>query len=61
MVLSCPHCASNAPYVRYDFCGQWVVCPRCETPFPWREAGTARGADSPERHSLGAAAKEIEL
>ena len=44
MVLSCPHCANNAPYMRHDFCGQWVVCPKCETPFRWRETNTAWGA-----------------
>ncbi len=49
MVLSCPHCANNAPYMRRDFCGQWVVCPKCETPFRWREADTAWGASPIEK------------
>ena len=38
MVLRCPTCQSNAWYVRGDFFGKWVVCPKCERPFPWREA-----------------------
>ncbi len=60
MVLSCPHCANNAPYMRRDFCGQWVVCPKCETPFFWREANTASGAPGTQRSAVGAADKEIE-
>ena len=60
MVLSCPHCANNAPYMRRDFCGQWVVCPKCETPFRWREAGTVTGAEPPAWHAVGAAEREIE-
>ena len=58
MVLSCPHCASNTPYVRDDFCGRWVVCTQCETQFRWREAGAGRDADT--WHAVGAAIEEIE-
>lgn len=60
MVLSCPECASNASYMRCDFCGQWVVCRQCETPFHWREADTARGANGTRRKAVGAAEKEME-
>ncbi len=38
MVLNCPHCSNHASYVRGDFFGHWVVCPRCESPFAWRDS-----------------------
>ena len=60
MVLSCPHCANNASYMRCDFCGQWIVCRKCETPFRWREADTAWGAPGTQGSAVGAAAKEME-
>jgi endogenous inhibitor of DNA gyrase (YacG/DUF329 family) len=44
MVLRCPTCQTNAWHVRGDFFGKWVVCPKCERPFAWREA---EGDDSP--------------
>ena len=60
MVLSCPHCVNNASYMRRDFYGQWVVCPKCETPFRWRDADTAWGAPGTQRSTVGGADKEIE-
>ena len=60
MVLNCPYCANNAPYMRCDFCGQWIVCRKCETPFHWREADTGSGADGTVGTAVGATAKEME-
>ena len=48
MVLPCPHCDANADYDRAAFFGHWVVCPACELPFAWREAG-AEGEDAGKR------------
>ena len=58
VVLSCPHCANNAPYMRCDFCGQWIVCRKCETPFRWRDAG--RDVGRTVGMAIGAQEKEIE-
>jgi len=60
VVLSCPHCANNASYMRCDFYGHWVVCRKCETPFHWREADTTWGADGTIRKAVGTAEKEME-
>ena len=37
MHLRCPHCTKKGDHLRSDFFGDWVVCPKCELPFPWRE------------------------
>lgn len=42
MILRCPHCEKNADHLRSDFFGDWVVCPKCELPFAWKEAGSGR-------------------
>ena len=42
MILKCPHCEKNADHLRSDFFGDWVVCPTCELPFAWKEAGNGR-------------------
>ena len=60
MVLSCPHCANNASYMRCDFCGQWIVCRKCETPFRWREVGAGRDIGRTIGTAVGAAEKEME-
>jgi hypothetical protein len=39
MLLRCPHCGRVGEHVRCDFFGDWVVCPVCELPFAWRQAG----------------------
>lgn len=56
MILRCPHCEKNADHLRSDFFGDWVVCPKCELPFAWKEAGNGdhgtvgngNGAHAPE-------------
>ncbi len=60
VVLSCPHCTGNAPYMRCDFYGQWIVCRKCETPFRWQEVGAGRDAGRTVGTAAGALDKEIE-
>ncbi len=60
VVLSCPHCANNAPYMRCDFCGQWIVCRKCETPFRWRDVGAGMDVGRTVGIAVGAQDKEIE-
>ena len=38
MHIRCPHCRKKGDHLRSDFFGDWVVCPKCELPFPWRDA-----------------------
>ncbi len=60
MVLSCPHCANDAPYMRCDFCGQCIIHQKCETPFDWREVGAGRDVGRPVGTAVGTAEREIE-
>jgi uncharacterized protein YbaR (Trm112 family) len=37
MRLCCPHCEEYGNHAPGDRFEDWVVCPRCELPFPWRD------------------------
>lgn len=37
MRLRCPHCDEYGNYAPDERFEDWVVCPGCELPFPWRD------------------------
>lgn len=58
MILRCPHCDKRADHLRSDVFGDWVVCPKCELPFAWKEAEDSERSEA--RNGNGARPSQTE-